>query len=412
MTKPFELTTVRDQFGAFMTSDEACPIFFDGPGGSQVPHSVTKAMGNYLGYGNSNLGGHFPASRDTNTLVDKARLYAQSFLNAPDPSNIVFGANMTSLTFHLSRIISRQWDHNSEVIVTQLDHYANVSTWEEAAQDKGATVHHANIHTDTGSLDIEHTLSLINANTTLVALTYASNTTGSIVDVQPIIEKAHHYHAMVYIDAVHYAPHHLIDVQAIQCDFLVCSAYKFYGPHLGIAYISPQWCQQLTPYKVAPAPDSSPNRFETGTLNFEALAGFIATLDYLSQWGQFHTLRERLIESFSLIEEHEEALSDYFLDKLKHYPNIALIGHPSSHRSLRTPTFALCFANQHPEVLAKALGEHQICVWNGHFYAIGLIKKLGLENKGGVLRVGLMHYNTKDEIDTFFRVLDRSIETM
>ncbi|EKO3677659.1 cysteine desulfurase-like protein, partial [Vibrio metschnikovii] len=288
----------RVQFSALAQTHHDRPVyFFDGPGGSQVPRSVLQAMTDYLGHFNSNLGGHFFSSQRTTDLMLQARESAQALLNAESSGNIVFGANMTSLTFQLSRSISREWQRGDEVVVTALDHYSNVSSWEEAAQDKGALVHQARINPENGTLDIDHLLSLINAQTTLVALTYASNTTGSIVDVKRVIEAAHAVGAQVFIDAVHYAPHHLIDVQDLECDFLVCSAYKFFGPHIGIAYIHSQWLHSLQPYKVEPATNIGPGRFETGTQSFESLAGLVAAIDYLAQWGESGApLRQRLAQ--------------------------------------------------------------------------------------------------------------------
>ncbi|WP_217524437.1 cysteine desulfurase-like protein [Vibrio metschnikovii] len=402
----------RVQFAALAQTHHDRPVyFFDGPGGSQVPRSVLQAMTDYLGHFNSNLGGHFFSSHRTTELMLQARESAQALLNAESSGNIIFGANMTSLTFQLSRAISREWQAGDEVIVTALDHYSNVSSWEQAAQDKGALVHQARINPENGTLDIDHLLSLINAQTTLVALTYASNTTGSIVDVKRVIEAAHAVGAKVFIDAVHYAPHHLIDVQDLECDFLACSAYKFFGPHIGIAYIHSQWLHSLQPYKVEPATNIGPGRFETGTQSFESLAGLVAAIDYLAQWGESGApLRQRLAQSFAQFNQHEQQLSGYFLRKLQQLPQAQLYGRWEADSDKRTPTFAIRIADHSPEWIAKTLGEQNICVWSGHFYALGLIRQLGLEAKGGVVRIGLMHYNTVEEIDQLFNVLARLVE--
>ncbi|MDE1334250.1 cysteine desulfurase-like protein [Vibrio aestuarianus] len=398
---------VRSQFDALSQEYNGKPVcFLDGPGGSQVPRTVLRSMTQYLGYFNSNLGGHFFSSRNTTDLMQQARESAQALLNAESSGNIVFGANMTSLTFQLSRAISRDWQPNDEVIVTALDHYSNVSSWQQAAQDKQVIVHQAKVDEGDCSLDIDHLLSLLNSKTKLVAITYASNTTGSIVDVKRVIDAAHHVGAMVYVDAVHYAPHHLIDVQALGCDFLACSAYKFFGPHVGIAYIASHWLHALRPYKVEPATNIGPGRFETGTQSFEGLAGVIAAVEYLAQWGDpNHTLRQRLVESFAQYNQHECQLSEYFLYKLQALKSVTLYGIDNADCQLRTPTFAIRFAHHHPELIAKTLAEHNICVWNGHFYALGLVRQLGLEESGGVVRIGFMHYNTRDEIDRLFAVL-------
>jgi cysteine desulfurase family protein (TIGR01976 family) len=390
----------RSQFSALEQRYHGEPVIFaDGPGGSQVPQSVLDAMVQYLGHFNSNLGGHYFSSRLTTDLLTTAREQAQTLLNAESAGNIVFGANMTSLTFSLSRAISRHWQMGDEVIVTALDHYSNVSSWQQAAEDKGATLLQARIEPDTGSLDVEHLIGLLTPNTKLVALTYASNTTGSIVDVKRVVDAAHQVGALVYVDAVHYAPHHLIDVQALGCDFLACSAYKFFGPHLGLVYVADQWLHSLSPYKVEPATNIGPGRFETGTQSFEALAGFIATVDYLAQWSDpTKPLRQRLENSFKQISAHEQSLSARFLERIKQSAHITLHGQAQSSSQLRTPTFALTFDGVTPEQMAMQLGKHNICVWNGHFYALGLVKQLGLEDHG-VLRVGFMHYNTLQEVD-------------
>lgn len=403
----FTPESARAQFDALQqrVNDKAV-IFFDGPGGSQVPTSVLEKMTAYLGRYNANLGGHYFSSQITGDVVRQAREHAQALLNAESSANIVFGANMTSLTFSLSRAISRDWQVGDEVIVTALDHYSNVSSWQQAAEDKGAIVHQARVNPDDCSLDEEHLISLINPSTRLVALTYASNTTGSIVNVKRIIEAAHRMGAMVYVDAVHYAPHHLIDVQELGCDFLACSAYKFFGPHVGIAYLSSQWLQALKPYKVEPATDTGPGRFETGTQSFEGLAGVIAAIDYLAQWGQPEiSLRERLEQSFAQFNQHEQTLSRHFLARLADVEGATLYGRDDFQSENRTPTFALRLEGVEPERVARALGEQNICVWNGHFYAQGLIRQLDLHDKGGVVRIGFMHYNTLEEIDSLFAAL-------
>lgn len=405
----FTPNLVRAQFSALNQTHNDLPVMFlDGPGGSQVPQSVIEAMNAYLGYFNSNLGGHYFSSQLTTDLMKRAREHAQALVNAQSSDNIVFGANMTSLTFQLSRAISRDWKAGDEVIVSALDHYSNVSSWQQAAEDKGVTVHQARVDETDCSLDIEHLLSLINDKTTLIALTFASNTTGSIVDVKRVIEAAHAVNAMVYVDAVHYAPHHLIDVQALGCDFLACSAYKFFGPHVGIAYIAPKWLQVLRPYKVEPATNTGPGRFETGTQSFEGLAGVIAAVKYLAQWGkEGDSLREQLVDSYSQYNQHETAINERFMTRLSELKGVNLLGRNVADSELRTPTFALTFDHHTPEEIAKQLGERNICVWNGHFYALGLVRQLGLEATGGVVRIGFMHYNTLEEVDILFDELKR-----
>ncbi|MGL6258758.1 cysteine desulfurase-like protein [Vibrio sp. WXL210] len=417
-----DVELLRSQFPALYQSHNDRPVvFFDGPGGTQVPRTVLDAMVGYLGYSNANLGGHYFTSNITQDLVTKAREYAAQLLNAQDGKQIVFGANMTTLTFALSRSIGRDWQAGDEVVVSSLDHFANVSSWQALASDRGADVRQARVDVETGGVDIDHLISLITPSTKLVALTMASNVTGTLVEVQRVIEAAKQVGALVYLDAVHYVPHRLVDVQALGCDFLVCSAYKFFGPHLGIAYIAPQHLERLRPYKVTPAPSQGPGRFETGTLNFESLAGFCAAVDYLAAIsgsepsgtegsGRQGTLRVRLERSFALIARHESRLSKHFLKMLTRLPGIRVFGHTLPNYELRTPTFALDVADLSPHHVAKVLGGHNLCVWSGHFYAPDLIEQLGCEQKGGVVRVGMMHYNTLAEIDRLEQALVSLLE--
>ncbi|MDF6012007.1 cysteine desulfurase-like protein [Vibrio harveyi] len=408
----FNLNQIREQFPALAQYHNDRPVtFFDGPGGSQVPQSVLDSMVSYLGHFNSNLGGHYFSSQATVDVMQSARESAQALLNAPSSGNIVFGANMTSLTFQLSRAISRDWKEGDEIIVSALDHYSNVSSWQQAAEDKGVIVHQVRINEHDCTLDLEHLQSLLSEKTRLVAVTYASNTTGSIVDIHQVVELAHRIGAQVYVDAVHYAPHHLVDVQAIGCDFLACSAYKFFGPHVGIAYIADQWLHSIKPYKVEPATNIGPGRFETGTQSFEGLAGVTAAIEYLAQFGdEGASLRQRLEQSYALYNQHEQQLSAHFLQRLSALDEVNLFGINDESSQLRTPTFALTFDKYAPEFIAKTLGEHNICVWNGHFYALGLVRQLGLEESGGVVRIGCMHYNTTAEIDMLFDVLESILD--
>ena len=390
--------------------DGKSPIFLDGPGGSQVPQSVLNAMSAYLGHYNSNLGGAFFSSDKTVELMANARQAAADLLNAPSAQNIVFGPNMTSLTFSFSRAISRDWQAGDEIIVTNADHFSNVSSWQQAAEDKGVKVNTTLINEADCSLDMTQFESLLNSKTKLVAVTYASNTTGSINDIKRIIELAHAVGALVYVDAVHYAPHELIDVQALDCDFLACSAYKFFGPHLGMVYGKKEHLEGFTPYKVEPAKDVAPGRWETGTQSFEAMAGFIAAVDYIaaiSELDDGHTRREKLTAAFAKTKQHEMALSEHFLTRLVNYPRIKLYGIDDFDRlNERTPTFALTFEGLEPRAVSEFLGKQHICVWDGHFYAQGLCKQLNVLDTGGVVRIGCMHYNTVEELDKLFDMFD------
>lgn len=405
------IAQLREQFPALMQSvDGKSPIFLDGPGGSQVLQSVLNAMSAYLGHYNSNLGGAFFSSDKTVELMANARQAAADLLNAPSAQNIVFGPNMTSLTFSFSRAISRDWQAGDEIIVTNADHFSNVSSWQQAAEDKGVKVNTTLINEADCSLDMTQFESLLNSKTKLVAVTYASNTTGSINDIERIIELAHAVGALVYVDAVHYAPHELIDVQALDCDFLACSAYKFFGPHLGMVYGKKEHLEGFTPYKVEPAKDVAPGRWETGTQSFEAMAGFIAAVDYIaaiSELDDGHTRREKLTAAFAKTKQHEMALSEHFLTRLVNYPRIKLYGIDDFDRlNERTPTFALTFEGLEPRAVSEFLGKQHICVWDGHFYAQGLCKQLNVLDTGGVVRIGCMHYNTVEELDKLFDMFD------
>ena len=406
------LTKLRRQFPALMQQVAGkSPIFLDGPGGSQVPQQVLSAMSAYLGYYNSNLGGAFFSSDKTVELMANARQAAADLLNSPSREQIVFGANMTSLTFSFSRAISRNWQAGDEIIVTNADHYSNVSSWQQAAEDKGVKVNTVLINEADCSLDLAHFASLLNQNTKLVAVTYASNTTGSINDIQRIVAMAHEVGALVYVDAVHYAPHELVDAQALDCDFLACSAYKFFGPHLGMVYGKREHLEGFTPYKVEPAKDAIPGRWETGTQSFEALAGLIAAVDYIadiSELDDSHSRRDKLAAAFTKTKQHEMALSEHFLTRLVNYPKIRLFGIDDLERlSQRTPTFALTFEGLEPRQVSEFLGKQHICVWDGNFYAQGLCEQLGVLDKGGVVRIGCMHYNTIEELDKLFDLFDQ-----
>ncbi|WP_163132277.1 cysteine desulfurase-like protein [Agarivorans sp. Alg241-V36] len=405
----FSVEAARELFPALNESNQSgIPTYLDGPGGAQLPQTVLQAMNDYFIKGNSNLGGAFASSKHTEEIVEKGREQARILLNAASANNIVFDANMTSLTFKLSRAISRDWQPNDEILVSALDHYSNVSSWQQAAADKGATVHQVNIDPTNCNLDYTHLESLLNSNTRLLALTYASNTSGSIVDLQRVIAKAKSVGAMVYVDAVHYVPHRLVDVQQLGCDFLLCSAYKFFGPHLGIAYVADPWLEQLKPYKVEPATNLGPGRFETGTQSFAAIAGMSAAVDYLAHWNPQQNMRAALAASFEQFAAHEQGLSQNFLERLATHPQVTLYGESSLQRlHKRTATFSMRWPSISPQQIAAMLGEHNIATWHGHFYAQGMMEQLGLMDKGGVLRVGFMHYNTHQEVDRLWDLLDK-----
>ncbi|MFD2176904.1 cysteine desulfurase-like protein [Veronia pacifica] len=399
------INTIRANFPALQqTINGFSPAYFDGPGGTQLPKTVQAAFADYLASGNSNLGGQFSVSRNTVELVNTAREHAAAMFNASTRDEMVFGANMTSMTLHFSRSIAREWQAGDEIILSDADHGANRSCWAMAAEEKGVKVHYLPVTGKTCELDINELDKLLNDKTRLVAVTAASNLSGTTVDIHTVVKKAKAAGALAFIDAVHLLPHQLVDVQTLGADFVAASAYKFFGPHLGIMWGRSELLNSLTPYKVEPAPGYAPNCWETGTLNFEAISAFVQAVRYLASLGTGDDLREQLVSAYGQIHSYEHELSQYFLTKLKTCPGIQLVGRPEA--TGRTATFALRFNELTPSEVAAHLGEQEIYVWTGHLYADRLTDALGITDKGGILRVGLMHYNTVEEIDRLFVALD------
>ena len=354
--------------------------FFDGPGGSQVPDSVIDAIADYLRHDNANIGAPYGTSRRTDALVAKARATAAGFLNAT-VDEIAFGANMTTLNFALTRTASREWQAGDEIVCTQLDHDGNVSPWLELAHDRGFVVRFCEID-DECRLDLDHLRTLVGERTRVVAFPWASNAVGTITPVAEIAGIAHEAGALAWVDAVHYGPHGPIDVQAAGADVLVCSPYKYFGPHLGLAFVRRELAETFRPYKVRPADDFPiGHRFETGTLPHELLAGFVAALEYLEDVGW----------DFVLEQEHE--LGARFLAGLA--DEWTLHGPPTMDD--RVPTFAITHASLSPAEAATRLGERGFAVWHGNYYAVEIMRRLGLDD--GAVRVGILHYNTADEVD-------------
>ena len=357
-------------------------VFFDGPGGTQVPDEVISAIANYLRESNANVSGPYETSRRTERLVADARLAAASFLGG-SPEEVVFGANMTTLNFALTRAVAREWDEGDEVVVTRLDHDANVSPWLELAHDLGLVVRFADIRDDT-TLDLDDLAAQLSERTRVVAFPWASNAVGTLVDVARVAELAHEAGALAWVDAVHYAPHGPIDVAAAGADVLICSPYKFFGPHLGLAYARAELLERWRPYKVRPASDEPlGHRYETGTLPHELLAGFVAAVDYVGSLG------------WESIVAHERELGERFLDGLPE--RCRLHGLPTMEG--RVPTFALIIDGIAPDEAARRLGERGLAVWHGNYYALEVMKRLGLEDSGGAVRAGIVHYNTADEVE-------------
>jgi cysteine desulfurase family protein (TIGR01976 family) len=403
---------LRSQFPALsrrVADDYA--VFFDGPAGTQVPNTVIDAVSDYFRNHNANHGGLFATSQESDVVLDDTHQAVADFLGASDPDTVCFGANMTSLTFALSRALGRSWKPGDEIVVSRLDHDANFTPWVLAAQDAGATVQYVDINADDCTLDIDDLKSKINGNTRLVAVGVASNAVGSLNPVKDICQWAHDAGALTFIDAVHSAPHQLIDVENIGCDFLACSAYKFFGPHVGILYGKRELLESTIPYKLRPATDELPGRWMTGTQNHECLAGTRAAVNYLANIGRDladdHTLDRRpaLTKAFEGIQAYESDLIWRLLDALASMDAYRVYGITDRDRSAdRLPTISITHTSQSPEQLATELGRQGFFVWNGNYYAQPLTEALGVEPEG-MVRIGIAHYNTPEEVDRLIAAL-------
>ena len=391
--------------------------FMDGPGGTQVHGSVIEAMKQYLTEANSNAGGAFLFSQRTDETVAAARSALADLLNASQPDEIVFGPNMTSLTFNLSRAIGRTLAPGDEIVVTRLDHDANIAPW-LALEERGVVVRHADFDPGDCTLDMDSLEKAITPRTKLVALGYASNAVGSINDVARIASQAHAAGAWLYIDAVHYVPHGPIDVQALDCDFLVCSVYKFFGPHLGALYGRFELLESLPAYRARPAGGRPPHKFETGTPSFEAMAGTTAAVDYIAsvgrrygaeladQWPGYTGRRLELKAGMAAIRAYETGLCHRLVAGLQEIPRLRVYGITDLGRlDQRVPTVSFTLEGTTPHEMARRLNEASIFAWNGNFYALAVTERLGLEERGGLLRIGLVHYNTVEEVDYLLGVL-------
>jgi cysteine desulfurase family protein (TIGR01976 family) len=415
-----DLSPSRAQFPALARQDAGrSAVFFDGPGGTQVPQSVIDAMSRYLVTCNANHHGAFRTSRESDAVLVAAHAAMADFLNAPSPDEIVFGPNMTSLTFQFSRAIGRRLEPGDEVIVTRLDHDANRAPW-LALAERGVVLKEVDIHPDNCTLCIEPGSSptgealadLLTARTKVVAVGYASNAVGTVSPVARIAEMAHRVGAWLWVDAVHYAPHGPIDVQEVGCDFLVCSPYKFFGPHAGVVWGRYDLLTELAPYKVRPASNLPPDKWETGTQNHEAQAGVVAAIEYLAELGERYgaafseideTLSPRrrvLRQAMCAIQAYEQPLFARFLRGLLEIPGLSFYGIADSMgKALRAPTAAFRLRDRSPGEVAEALARRGVYVWDGNFYALAVTERLGLEESGGVVRAGLVHYNTAEEVD-------------
>jgi cysteine desulfurase family protein (TIGR01976 family) len=397
-----DVDALRAEFPALRREQDGRPVvFLDGPGGTQVPQRVIDAVSGYLTDTNANAGGAFATSEASDAMVDEAHSAVADFLGAGSPDEIKFGYNMSTLTLHIGRSIGATLGPTDEIVVTTLDHEANVSTWEAMAADRGVTVRKVDIRADDVTLDLEDLESKLNPRTKLVAVGYASNAVGTINPVREIVARAHEVGALTYVDAVAFAPHGPIDVQALDTDFLVCSAYKWFGPHLGALYGKADVLESLPAFKVRPAHD----RFETGTAAFESIAGTLAATEYLRDIGrrdgESHTATRRaeLVAGMTAIVGYERALVARLIAGLGAIHGVTIHGITDPARSdERVPTVSVSIDGVHPRHAAETLGRRGIFVWDGDFYATGLIERLGKAD-GGVLRLGLVHYNTAEEVD-------------
>ena len=452
-----DLTYIRAQFPSLAQTVNGHPAtFLDGPGGTQVPQRVIDAISNYLRRDNANTGGAYATSRHTDAMIAEARAAMADFLHCGG-DEVVFGPNMTTLTYAISRAIGRaisdgELGPGDEIVVTRLDHDANVSPWLQMAEDRGLTVRWAEIHEEDCTLDLADLAAKINSKTKLVAAGYASNAVGTINPVKEIVRLAHAAGALAYIDAVHYSPHGLIDVAALECDFLVCSTYKFFGPHMGVLFGKREHLQRLRPYKVRPNTNAIPNCWEWGTLNHECIAGIAACVDYLADVGRPSanestngasdgttrmkvphpsrfskggnnaagtsgvngiTERRAAIEAaYQSIHEHERGLLERMMTGLAKIPHLKIYGITDSARfDERCATLAIRIENFTPLQLATQLGERGFFTWDGNYYALNLTEQLDVEKSGGFLRIGLVHYNTHEEVDRLLTALREIVGT-
>ncbi len=409
-TSSLDLMWIRSQFPSLAQTVNGHPVaFLDGPGGTQVPQRVIDAIGGYLARDNANTAGAYPTSRRTDAMISGARAAMADFFNC-DPDEVIFGQNMTALTFALSRALGRQFGPGNEIVLTHLDHDANISPW-RALEERGVSIRFADINLADCTLDMHDLARKISGHTRLVAVGYASNAVGTINNVKEVVRLARDAGALSYIDAVHYAPHGPIDVRALDCDFLVCSTYKFFGPHMGVLYGKREHLKRLQPYKVRALTNDSPFRWEWGTLNHECIAGITACVEYLADLGHrvdpaVQKRRDALLAAYGAIQQHERDLAERLIRGLLALPGLKLYGISDPKRfDERCPTIAVRIEGYTPLELATKLGERGFFTWDGNYYAINLTERLDVEKSGGFLRIGLVHYNTADEVERLVTAL-------
>jgi cysteine desulfurase family protein (TIGR01976 family) len=407
MQRTFDVQAVRDQFPALgRTHNGRGVVYFDGPGGSQVARQAIEAITGYMERGGANLHGVFPTSTETEEILADTRMATADFLGAA-PDEVAFGANMTTLTFAVSRALASGWDRDSEIVVTELDHRANVDPWMIAAAERGARVRWIRVDPETLTLDENDLEQNITERTKLVAIGLASNAVGTVNDVAAVADRAHSAGALVAVDAVHAAPHLPLDRDAIGADVITCSAYKFFGPHVGVAAIRRDPFERMGVYRLDPAPDYIPDKLETGTQNHEGIAGVKCALDFISSLGEGTSQREKLTSAMKAVEEQEAALAEHFRIALRDIPGVKLYAAPDGVR--KTPTLAFTVQGKAPEDVCLQMLEHGFFIAAGDFYASTLAGKLGIGNSGGFIRAGLAPYNTEEEVERFAETLERVI---
>ena len=416
---PFDPQRIRAQFPALALQDENRPrIYLDNPGGTQAPRQVIDRITHYLVHTNANHGGRFRTSQESDAVLDEAHRAMADLLNAPSPDEIVFGPNMTSLTFAVSRSLAHWLKPDDEIILTRMDHDANVSPWLRIAPEREVVVKWLDFSPETYRYNLNDLEGLLTERTRLVAVNYASNALGTINDVKAIADMARAAGALVFVDAVQYVPHGPTDVQALGCDFLACSLYKLFGPHAGVLWGKQELLARLPAYKVRPADARPPGKFETGTQNHEGQAGALGALEYLAwvgealakehhaQYAHFVGRRQYLHAGMAAIKQYEQTLSAHLIAGLQQIPGLTIHGLTDPARLAdRVPTVSFTLEGHHPADIAQALAAENIYVWDGNYYAVEVLNRLGLADTGGMLRVGAVHYNTTGELDRLIQIV-------
>ena len=413
MTAALDVAAIRAQFPALALRDGGRDrIYFDNPAGTQVPQRVIDRTVDCLANRNANLGGYFVTTVEAGELVDLAHRACADFYNAASMNEIVFGQNMTSLTLHMSRCLGKKLKRGDEIVLSRMDHDANVAPWLLLADDLGLVVRWIDFDTETYEFPEDALTRVLSDKTKLLAMGMASNCTGTVNDVKRFVAEAKKAGAIVYLDAVQYAPHYAIDVQDLGADFVVSSAYKWFGPHQGILWGREALLKETFGYKVRPAGEDLPHKFETGTLSHEGMAGTLGAIEYLEQFGTGETRARRIASAWGTLADYEHGITLKLIEGLKTFKGLTIRGITSAnamHR--RVPTVSFTLDGHHPETLAKAFAKDNIFVWSGHNYAIEPVSRMGLMDKGGVLRVGLAHYNTEAEVDALLSSLTRQIRS-